>query len=623
MFSSARRQFVVSAVLTVAVHLLVATAVLAQDVITIGTVNASGPTVDMPVYIRDVSGTPLGMDQAPPARIQAFSIRVLYSPAAAVSSVTFNRAGVTSGLSPTFETKPASAGAISLLASFQQSTTPIPFSLNAGSPGNLVAHLVFTLSSSAAPGTDIALALDGTTTQLTDDGGTAATKETSGNGRLSLAGGAIHIPVPSLTLTPGTQSIGTASGGTLTARTSSNLIADTTVTLTSSNPAVATVPASALIQSGTQSAAFNVSPRAVGTTTITATLPASAGGATASATITVTQSTTLCSTPVAPLLNAPSQVLAGAPYAVTWTDVNGATDYVIDEATDADFATATSRTVTETSVTYTHNDSDARYYYRVRARNRAGACDVASAASATVSVLITALPPPATRVVVVAGSTPGSFGSYFKTSLQLFNPKAVTVSGKLVFHTQAVSGSAADPSLAYSIPAGHSISFADLLPAMSIATGLGSVDLVADTNSPFPVALARVFNDGGANGTTGLTVDALATDDALQPGQTAALFVPAETSRFRLNIGYRTLDRGATLAITVRDRDGAVVKTLEKTIPPTYFRQVGSSDFLDGATLMGGESISIAVTQGSAFVYGATTDNVTNDPSVQLARRIE
>ena len=29
------------------------------------------------------------------------------------------------------------------------------------------------------------------------------------------------------------------------------------------------------------------------------------------------------------------------------------------------------------------------------------------------------------------------------------------------------------------------------------------------------------------------------------------------------------------------------------------------------------------VTSGAAFIYGATTDNITNDPSVQVARKIE
>jgi hypothetical protein len=44
---------------------------------------------------------------------------------------------------------------------------------------------------------------------------------------------------------------------------------------------------------------------------------------------------------------------------------------------------------------------------------------------------------------------------------------------------------------------------------------------------------------------------------------------------------------------------------------------------LDGYVLTGGETITFDVTGGAAFVYGSTTDNTTNDPSVQLARRIE
>jgi len=38
--------------------------------------------------------------------------------------------------------------------------------------------------------------------------------------------------------------------------------------------------------------------------------------------------------------------------------------------------------------------------------------------------------------------------------------------------------------------------------------------------------------------------------------------------------------------------------------------------------LTGGESIAIRINSGSAFIYGATTDNKTYDPSIQFARRI-
>jgi len=611
------------AVLVVVANLFLAGAAGAADAVTVGSASAEGPTIDVPVYIRDVSGSPLGMDQSPPARIQAFSIRVNYSPASAVSSVTFTRAGITSSLSPAFETSPSSSGSISLLASFQQSSNPIPFTLDASAPGNQVAHLVFNLSGSATPGTTITLTLDSSTTQLTDEGGSPATKETSGNGQLSLVNGSISIPVPSLTLTPPSQNIQAGSGGLLSAMTSVRLVNTTSVSLTSSNPAVATVPAAATIPAGTRTAGFTVTALTPGTTTITATLPASSGGGTATANVTVIPAPQ-CSTPATPQINGPVSALAGSTYAITWLPVASATDYVIEESTDPAFTGAASQTVTATTVSYSHATADVRYYYRVRARNRAGSCNETSSTSAPVSVLITSIPlPPAVRVLPALGSGPGNNGSFFKTSLQLYNPKTAAISGKIVFHPAGAQGTASDPSLAYSIPAGKTLTFADLLPAMGIAAGLGSADVIADTASPLPVTLARVFNDAGAAGTTGLAFEAMETGEALGAGGVGALLAPTDMQKFRLNIGLRTLDQGASMTVTVRDRDGQVLKTMQQSYPATFFAQSGSADFLEGFVLTGGETISIELTAGSAFVYGSTTDNVTNDPSVQFARRVE
>src|SRR5437016_5519760 len=98
-----------------------------QDVVTVGSATASGTTVDVPVSIRDVSGTSLGVDRPAGSKIQAFSIKVSYAPASAVSSVTFTRAGITANLNPVSEFTPATTGAISLIEVFQESTTPIPF----------------------------------------------------------------------------------------------------------------------------------------------------------------------------------------------------------------------------------------------------------------------------------------------------------------------------------------------------------------------------------------------------------------------------------------------------------------------------------------------------------------
>jgi hypothetical protein len=594
-------------------------AAVAADVVTVGTVTATGSTVEVPVYIRDLSGTPLGMDRPAGSKIQSFSIKVDYSPASAVQSVTFSRAGITANLNPTSEFKPSGSGSVSLLDTFQESTNPIPFTLNASAPGNLVAHLVFTLSPSAAPSSSVALTLDASLTQLTDSGGTAATKETTANGSLALVHGQINIPALTVSLSPFSRTIAPGGSGNFSAILSGVAPADTTVNLTSSDTTVATVPASVVIAGGTSSASFQVTAVAVGTARITAT----AGSSTDDANITVSSEPPACTTPSAPQLTVPGSVGAGAPYSVSWGAIGGATEYVLEESTTESFAAPVAQTTTATSASFTHGNGGIRYYYRIRARNHADTCDLYSSYSPVVSVLISETPVPTTRVLPVVGSLPGNFGSFFRTSLQLYNPHGTAVSGRIVFHPAGASGSESDPSLAYSILPGKTLAFADLLPAMGVAGGIGSADLIADATSPFPVALGRVFNDAGPAGTSGFGEDVFPLERALQAGSTGALLAPDDAQRFRLNIGVRTLEGGASMTITVRDREGAIVKTVTRNDGPVSFFQVSSTVLLGGHVLTGGETISFELTSGSAFIYGATTDNITNDPSVQFAARID
>lgn len=174
-----------------------------SDVVTVGSGSgAPTATVNVPVFIRDVSGSPLGIDQPPGSRIQSYSIKVDYAPASAVQSVTFTRGGITAPLTPTFESSPSGVGTISLLDTFQESTNLIPFTSNAPAPGNQVAVLHFTLSAAAIPGTTITLTLDPVLTQLTDQAGSPATKETVAAGNLALVNGSLAVtaPVPALSI---------------------------------------------------------------------------------------------------------------------------------------------------------------------------------------------------------------------------------------------------------------------------------------------------------------------------------------------------------------------------------------------------------------------------------------
>jgi len=118
-----------------------------------------------------------------------------------VQSITFTRGGITASLTPTFESSPAVPGtSIALLDTFAEATNLIPFTSNATLPGDQVGTLHVTLAPGTPVGTVIAFTLDPTLTQLSDEGGTPGTVETTGNGRLALVPGSITVTAPAVVI---------------------------------------------------------------------------------------------------------------------------------------------------------------------------------------------------------------------------------------------------------------------------------------------------------------------------------------------------------------------------------------------------------------------------------------
>jgi streptogramin lyase len=222
------------------------------------------------------------------------------------------------------------------------------------------------------------------------------------------------------------------------------------------------------------------------------------------------------------------------------------------------------------------------------------------------------------RILPVVGSTVGVGGSFFRTAVQIHNPTSEQMTGRLVFHPSGDSGASLDPSLLYSLSPGQTQSIADLLPAMG-RSGLGSADIDV-TSGHVPTMTVRVFNDAGAAGTLGFTEEPMRAADALTPQVSGALLVPADPTRFRFNLGVRTLEAESTATLTLRDASGAIVKTVSREFPATFHEQRSAGEFLEVSTLPAGGSIGISMTSGSAIFYGATVDNTTGDPSLQVAR---
>ena len=237
------------------------------------------------------------------------------------------------------------------------------------------------------------------------------------------------------------------------------------------------------------------------------------------------------------------------------------------------------------------------------------------------SIVASSTPGIVSGYFIVAGSLRGNANSAFKTSAQLTNLGGSAIAGKLVFHPAGTPTKDTDPSIAYALTQGQTVSYDDVVQSMG-TSGLGTMDLVTTSGYPADVAL-RIYNDEGAvNGTSGLTQEVLSPQQAHHSGTFGSLTIPANLTAFRLNVGIRTLGLPTHLTIFVLDANGNRLEPVaERNFAANTFTQDLGAAFAQQPALPPGGTIHFFVTEGSAFVYGATTDNRTNDPNLRFASK--
>ena len=169
----------------------------AQDAITVGAGSAAPQGIAyVPVYVRDVSGTPLGIDQSAGNRIEALVLKITHSPASAVASISFQRGGI-AGVTPKYERQVQGIGTFGYVAGYSESAPHLALSLDAAAPGDWIGNLVVTLSPQAVIGSTVVLSVDAATATLSNDRGTLG--ETVANGALALTNGSVAVKAATTT----------------------------------------------------------------------------------------------------------------------------------------------------------------------------------------------------------------------------------------------------------------------------------------------------------------------------------------------------------------------------------------------------------------------------------------
>lgn len=300
----------------------------------------------------------------------------------------------------------------------------------------------------------------------------------------------------------------------------------------------------------------------------------------------------------------PASVSPGEAATLTWS-TNGATSASIDQGVGP---------VPTSGGVYVHPTVSTTYTLTVTGPGGA------TVGRVQVLVAPVVLPGEVAATIVTVVSSPGLFGAYYRTAVQLSNPSGSPAFGRLVYHPKERSGSIGDSFVRYTLQPRQTLEFPNLLGLIG-TSGNGSLDVVPEGGA-VPVVRARVYNDAGPLGTTGVTLYGLTASEALVAGDTGILIAPSDPLKFRMSVGLRTLEQGATLTFTVRDAYGSVIHQLTENYPGTFYIQRTASDFFPGLFFAGDESVTVEVSSGAAFVYATVADNVTNDPSIQVARRL-
>lgn|GEM_PF-2805906 len=136
----------------------------APDALILGAPEQFGFHVSVPVYVADVAGTELGMDQS--NRIQAFAMKVSFSSPEFVQAAGFTFSGATASLHPLFKSVARNPASVVVLVSYDQNTNPLV--LRGGGQPDLIGTLDFDLNSVTPAGTGFSLTIDPTTAELSD-----------------------------------------------------------------------------------------------------------------------------------------------------------------------------------------------------------------------------------------------------------------------------------------------------------------------------------------------------------------------------------------------------------------------------------------------------------------------
>jgi hypothetical protein len=224
-------------------------------------------------------------------------------------------------------------------------------------------------------------------------------------------------------------------------------------------------------------------------------------------------------------------------------------------------------------------------------------------------------------IIPAAARIAGASGSNWATDAVLHNPGTASISANLYFLQSGQDNAGAAPR-PVTVNPGASLKIHDVVGSLlGLSSASGAIRVVA---SAALMIGSRTYNDQGASGTYGQSIDGIQTTNAFGVLNQPRLIQLVRNAAYRTNLGFVNV-LASPLALSVHvyaGTDGAPIGSWSRTLQPYEHYQENNilQELAAGEVEDAYAVITTSTETGRYFAYASVVDNRTGDPMFIAAR---
>ncbi len=225
-----------------------------------------------------------------------------------------------------------------------------------------------------------------------------------------------------------------------------------------------------------------------------------------------------------------------------------------------------------------------------------------------------------TYFIPAAALAAGAEGSFFQTDVDVNNSGATEANFAFQWLPRGVNNSSPTQSDGYTLAAGASIRFENVLEEVFGLVPPASGALAVVSNSADLKLQSRTYNlpTVKASGTFGQALPGIPASDLIMQNETKRIIFMSEDDDLRANVGcVNGTDANLPIKITLYDDEGAALETQTMSLAPWSNNQINKI-FADYAPTNGYVDVTSIKAGAAYYCYGSVLDNGSNDPTSVL-----